>query len=125
MVSGSELTWTVRAKVERIVDGDTFVATMDLGWGVYRAEVKGCPSRVRVLGYNSPERSSPDYQRAILALAAIIPPGTTVWLISRQLDSFGRALCDVILPDGTNLLDSLPKEWRLTTAKKRGRPKKR
>jgi len=105
------LTWTVKATVERIVDGDTFVAKLDLGWGIYHSEIKGCPCRIRILNYNTPERTSPDYQRAIAAIAAIIPVGTMVWVVSHRLDSFGRALCDVILKDGTNLLTRLPAEW--------------
>jgi endonuclease YncB( thermonuclease family) len=107
------LTWTVRAVVERIVDGDTFVAEFDLGWGIYRKDVKGSPCRVRILNYNTPERGALEYQRAVEVLAAIIPPGTKVWVVSHKLDSFGRALCDVILPDGNNLLSVLPKEWHI------------
>jgi len=107
------LTWRVRATVERIVDGDTFVATFDLGWGVKRMEVAGASSRVRILGYNTPERNQPDYARAIVELSVLLPLGTDVWVVSHKLDSFGRALCDVFMKDGTNILDLLPREWRV------------
>lgn len=106
----TDMTWRVRATVRRIIDGDTFVADMDLGWGVFRNEVTGAPSRVRLLNYSAPERDA----TSTAALAAMIPPGTTVWLESHKLDSFGRALCVVYLADGANLLDLLPSQWRST-----------
>lgn len=106
------LTWTVRATVGRIVDGDTFVATFDLGWGVVRSETPGSPCRVRLLGYNAPERGDPDHAAATAALAEALPAGTVVWLRSHRLDAFGRALCNVMLTDGTDLVDRLPPRWR-------------
>lgn len=109
----SELTWRVRATVRRIVDGDTFVADFDLGWGVFRVECQGAPSRVRILNYNAPEKRHTDYARAVAALAALLPVGTDVWVTSHRLDSFGRALCDVQTKDGQNILDLLPQEWRV------------
>jgi len=107
------LTWRVRATVERIVDGDTFVATMDLGWGVIRKEVPGAISRVRPLHYDAPERIEADFAEGVLALATVLPIGTVVWVTSHKLDSFGRALCDVEMLDGQNLLDLLPSKWRV------------
>lgn len=113
MTDASEF-WRVRATVERIVDGDTFVATLDLGWGVIRKEVAGrAPCRVRILNYNAPERGSADYAQAVNVLNALIPPGTVVWVSSYKLDSFGRALCSVQFPDGLQLLDLLPPQWRV------------
>lgn len=105
------MTWRVRGVVKRIVDGDTFVADFDLGWGVFRTECPGAPNRVRVLDYDAPEKTDPDYARAIQVLQALIPPGTEVWLESHKLDSFGRALCQVFVGD-KNLIDLLPQEWR-------------
>jgi endonuclease YncB( thermonuclease family) len=104
--------WRVRGEVVRIVDGDTFVATLDQGWGQFRYEIPGrVPCRVRILGYNTPERGQPDYVKAMSILGSLIPPGTTVWLNSYKLDSFGRALCDVELMGGQQLRDLLPTEW--------------
>jgi endonuclease YncB( thermonuclease family) len=108
-----ELTWHVRATVARIVDGDTFVASLDLGWGIFRDECAGAPCRVRILSYNTPERGQPDYARAIAALSGVLPIGIELWVVSHKLDSFGRALCDCFLKDGTNVLDLLPPEWRV------------
>jgi endonuclease YncB( thermonuclease family) len=111
----TEHTWKVRAVVKRIVDGDTFVADLDLGWGTWRLETARAPSRVRVLGYRAPERGQPGYAEAIAALSAILPPGSACWVESTALDSFGRALCHCYLADGTNLLDLMPQQWREKT----------
>lgn len=99
--------WTVQATVVRIVDGDTFAADLDLGWGVWRKEVTGAPSRIRVLGIDTPERGEVGYEDAKVRLGTLIPPGTLVWVESTKLDSFGRALCNVILLDGRNLVELL------------------
>lgn len=105
--------WRVRATMRRIVDGDTFVADLDLGWGVWRLEVAGAPSRIRILGVDTPERTSFDeWLRAADLLASLIPVGTRVWVESQKLDSFGRALCNVYLEDGTNIAERYPAEWR-------------
>ncbi len=108
-------TWKVMASVLRVIDGDTFVADLDLGWGVWRVEMKGAPSRIRILDYYAPERSQEGYQEAKDALARALPVGTLVWVESHALDSFGRALCDCHLVDGNqpNLLDLLPLQWRV------------
>ena len=102
------LTWRVRATVLRIIDGDTFAANLDLGWGVQRLEVRGALSRVRILGRNAPERGKPGFVEATAALAAVLPPGAVVWLTSHSLDSFGRALAEVHMLDGRALTELLP-----------------
>jgi len=100
-------TWTVQATVLRVVDGDTFAADFDLGWGVWRKEVVGAPSRVRILGVDAPERGEVGYEDAKIHLGTLIPPGTIVWIESTKLDSFGRALCNVTLLDGRDLVELL------------------
>jgi micrococcal nuclease len=100
-------TWTVQATVVRVVDGDTFAADLDLGWGVWQREVTGAPSRIRLLGVDAPERGEQGYEDAKILLGTLIPPGTIVWVESTKLDSFGRALCNVTLLDGRNLVELL------------------
>jgi len=112
-VKADALTWKVRAIVERVIDGDTFAVTLDLGWGMFRREVKGCACAVRVLGYNTPERGKAGWEGATAALKLVLPAGTVVWVESHKLEKYGRALCRVIMADGTDLLDRLPKRWRV------------
>lgn len=108
----SGTTWTCRGTVLRIIDGDTFAADFDLGWGVWLHEITGHPNRVRLLGIDTPERGQAGYQEATDQLKAAIPPGTTIWIESDRLDSFGRTLGTVRLADGVDVLDLLPSTWR-------------
>jgi endonuclease YncB( thermonuclease family) len=108
---GGRPTWTARATVLRIVDGDTFVADMDLGWGVWRREMIGAPSRVRLLRYRAPEMREPRGPEAKALLSKMLPLSARVWCQSHSFDSFGRALCDVFFLDGTPLLNVLNQEW--------------
>lgn len=107
--------WRVRATVVRIIDGDTFAVDLDLGWGIIRRECPGAPNRVRILGYNSPERGKEGWAEATQVLRDLLPTGKTIWLTSQSLDSFGRALCSVQFEDGSDLLGMLPQQWHLPT----------
>lgn len=107
------LTWRVRATVIRVIDGDTFVCDLDLGWGIKRHDIPGVPCRVRLLHYNSPERGDPGWATATANLDRLLPSGSVVWVTSHRLDSFGRCLADVHLLTGEALLDLLPQEWRI------------
>lgn len=105
-------TWQVFGVVKRIVDGDTFVADLDLGWGIWRKESAGAPSRIRILHYDTPERGEADWGLANQILRDVLPLDSEVWLTSHALDSFGRALCDVYL-GGKNILTLLPDKWKV------------
>jgi micrococcal nuclease len=86
------------AVVERVVDGDTFVAVRG-----------GVRLRVRLIGIDAPESVQPDAPvdcygpESAAALAQLLPPGTPVrgaYEAGQPLDRFGRELWDVWLPDG-------------------------
>lgn len=88
------------ATVERVVDGDTIIATSD-----------GQKQRVRVLGIDTPETVHPDkpvecYGPEASAFAHQLLDGQTVTLRSDptqdKVDHYGRELRYVILPDGQN-----------------------
>ena len=88
----------IRATVERVVDGDTFIASAN-----------GRSLRVRLIGINAPESVQPDApvecfgREAAVALGQLIPPGTTVsaaYEAGGPVDQFGRQLWDVWLDDG-------------------------
>jgi endonuclease YncB( thermonuclease family) len=87
----------VAARVERVVDGDTFVA--DIG---------GRDERVRVIGVDTPETVAPDrpverYGRESSNFAKRELTGVTVRLGGdvEPRDRYGRLLAYVWLPDGT------------------------
>jgi endonuclease YncB( thermonuclease family) len=83
------------AVVQRVVDGDTFIAT-----------TSGRTVRVRLIGIDAPESVKPDApvdcfgQESSKALTALLPRGTEVraaYQGSPQRDRFGRDLWDVWL----------------------------
>jgi endonuclease YncB( thermonuclease family) len=87
----------VVARVARVVDGDTFVAT-----------VGGRGERVRVIGVDTPETVAPGrpvepYGRQASAFAERFLAGATVLLAGdvEPRDRYGRLLAYVWLPDGT------------------------
>jgi endonuclease YncB( thermonuclease family) len=105
-------TWTVPAEVVRVVDGDTLVCTLDLGWGLWRMS-----AHVRLARVNAPELKAPggqearDYVQRLLADSIAHGQALpSVTLISHSVDKYGRTLADVIVPDGAlgfNLNDLL------------------
>jgi micrococcal nuclease len=92
------MTWVCRATVVRIIDGDTFVADLDLGWFIWRRTM-----HIRLLGIDTPERGQEGWAEATLKLTLALPLGSLVWLESEKLDSFGRTLGVVRLDDGTDV----------------------
>ncbi len=94
-------TWTVPARVVRVVDGDTVVLDLDLGWKVWRMS-----ERCRLAGINAPELSTAEGMRAAGWLRLILPPGQRVTFASSSLDKYGRPLGDVILYGGS-IIDSI------------------
>ena len=78
----------VKATVIRVIDGDTF-----------EVHIQGSPVRVRVIGYDSPERDTPFSDTATKFLKALIE-GREVLLESdvQALDRYGRRLYHVWLP---------------------------
>lgn len=93
----------------RLRDGDTFLADLDLGWNNWmKAPAKGTGYGViRVLGLYCPEMREPGGPEALAFALMLIPPGTVVTLESTALDSFGRSLAKVTLPDGTDFATTM------------------
>lgn len=86
------------ARVDRVVDGDTFIA-------VRRGELV----RVRLIGVDAPESVRPGYPvecggpQASAVLTRLLPVGTQVtaaYQTGGKRDQYGRDLWDVWLPDG-------------------------
>lgn len=94
-----QTTWTVPARVLRVIDGDTLECDLDLGWHItYRA-------KVRVAGVNCPELPT---EAGVAARgftihylgyrAGALPP--PVMVVSHSLDKYGRVLGEVTTVDG-------------------------
>jgi micrococcal nuclease len=101
--------WVYRAKLERVIDGDTLQIQLDMGLHAYRVE------RLRLLGVNAPEvhgatKAAGDaataYVREWLAAAGADPWPLVVQ--TYRTDNFGRYLGAVWrVVDGANLSNDL------------------
>ncbi len=87
----------IAAKVERVVDGDTFIAA-----------IAGRNERIRLIGVDTPETVDPDrpvqpYGKEASNFAKHMLSGRTVRLVGdvEARDRYGRLLAYVWLPDGT------------------------
>ncbi len=100
-----------RARLTRVIDGDTIQVTVDLGYYMYAEH------RVRLLGLNTPELN--DHDPAVRARARAATQYTTAWLNehgahasrpdwplamrTEKADAFGRFLADIECDEGHSL----------------------
>ena len=94
-----------KARVKRVVDGDTVDFEVDLGFNV------NINIRSRLLGVNTPERGHKDFYKASAACHDLLKsvaevvnqdePGEELWVIIKtsKTGKFGRWLVDI---DGVN-----------------------
>ena len=91
--------YTYKAQVGRVIDGDTVVLEIDLGFNIFH--VMSC----RLLGVNAPELNAKDEETKFYAvkskefLMSLLPVGKIVTIESKKLDKYGRAL---VWMDGVN-----------------------
>lgn len=92
-----------QATIVRVIDGDTIVVDLDLGFGVWVRR-----QTMRLLGCNSWEKHTPAGGAASTNLTTVLPAGTQVQLTSVKVDKWGgRYDAAVLLADGTDLVDTL------------------
>ena len=92
---------TVRAVVERWVDGDTVDVHVRLDH--VGLDALATP-RYRLYGVDTPERGDPGYREATARAAELAPEGTVVTLRTVLTDDkYGRVLAEVLTDDGTNV----------------------
>ena len=93
--------WTVPGTVQRVIDGDTIVMRLDLGWRVAREQ-----EPVRIYGINSPELNTDEGKVAKAFAESLLPYGMAVTVVSLkllgQMDKYGRTLAALTLPDGSD-----------------------
>ena len=89
--------YTYKAQVVRVIDGDTVVLNIDLGFKIFH--IMSC----RLAGINAPEFHAKDEATRAAAIASknylmsLLPVGEWVEIVSRKLDKYGRAVI-VIMP---------------------------
>ena len=101
-----KFTWTVPACVIRVIDADTLVLDLDIGWGLHKPQAHCRLLGIELgqeVGIDAYERNTPKGKDAQDFVRRLLPLGTEVIFRSRELDKYGRSLGTVQLPDGTDL----------------------
>ena len=93
--------WLVHGQVDHIIDGDTLVVDLDLGWRVW---LEG--ARVRLARINAHELHLPGGAEAKAFLASIAAAGASFTLESKALDKYGRVLGDLTIDGQTSSLSA-------------------
>jgi micrococcal nuclease len=97
------------AKCDRVVDGDTVDATLDLGFDTHKK------IRIRLVGINTPESRTRDLDEKARGLAAkafvqdSVDNGELIQIRTKLKDSkgkYGRVLGELIV-DGTNINEAM------------------
>lgn len=97
-----EPAWTYRALVQRVIDGDTYVLVIDLGFAV------AFTAHVRLRGASCPELSTPEGQRVREIVVDLIAGHEVIVRTQRvPVRSFARYVAQVFLADGTDLAELL------------------
>lgn len=91
--------YTYKPFVKRVIDGDTFVCDIDLGFGIWLNN-----KSVRVAHVNCPERETPEGAAAKVYTTNMLAQANEITLCVKEHkgDKFGRILAEVSL-DGRRL----------------------
>jgi len=84
--------YTYTAIVERVVDGDTVWALIDIGFDNVARK------KLRLHGINAPELTTVAGAEAHDHVARLLPPGAAIVIRSYASDAFGRFLADIFCP---------------------------
>lgn len=112
MARGAKKLYQYRARLERVVDGDTIDCILDLGFDVFLRE------RVRLANINTPETRTKDLNEKKLGLEAkafvedLFKDKGESFTIETEYKKgkYGRAIGTITFNDGTNLNDFLVQE---------------
>jgi micrococcal nuclease len=99
-----------KAMVKRIIDGDSLVLDIDLGFYMFMKETK-----IRLYGLDTPEMNSDDpllRLQAVLATRYLydnLPVGSkvTIKTVLDKREKYGRLLATITTQDGFNINDGL------------------
>jgi micrococcal nuclease len=109
-------TYIRRARISRVVDGDTVDLMIDLGYEVWKHQ------RVRLDSMNAPEKRGSERSAGIAAthhlmeildIATVSSPDNTIIVESRQTrskDKYGRYVVTLYDHDGRNLNQQMVKD---------------
>jgi endonuclease YncB( thermonuclease family) len=96
------VTYQYNAVVVRVVDGDTFVGHVDLGFGVWLHD-----QNFRLLGINAREKKDPGGPEARENLAGLLPAGLAITLTTVKADKYGSRYDAHVLLPGNAILSQM------------------
>lgn len=99
-----------KATVKRIIDGDSLVLDIDLGFYMFMNETK-----IRLYGLDTPEMNSEDPLLRLQAIMATrylfdnlqVGEKVTIKTVLDKREKYGRLLATIITNDGLNINDGL------------------
>ena len=87
--------YTYTAQLVRVIDGDTVVLNIDLGFKTYRMN-----ESYRLAGINAPELSTPTGVLAKTHLEGLISGPKKLVVHTTKADKYGRYLVNIEIPGG-------------------------
>ena len=98
-----KLNYTYKANVNRVVDGDTFDVTIDLGFRITTHQ------RLRLVGVDTPEIRGPERPEGLKVKAYVkgLIEGKEVTIETFKIGKFGRYVAEVYLDGGEKLSEHL------------------
>ncbi len=100
--------WNYRAKLDRVVDGDTIDFIVDLGFGLSKRE------RVRVAGIDTPEirgEERPDGLRAREFVVKALPTEDWIYLTTeKERGKYGRYIAHIWVFDAEGIWHNLAED---------------
>jgi micrococcal nuclease len=94
--------YTYKAKINRVVDGDTVNLTIDLGFRL------NYTCNCRLAGINAPEMSTDEGKKSKMVLDMIIPKNWDLIIHSTGLDKYGRP---IVIIDHFDPTEGTFNEW--------------
>jgi len=95
-----------RGVCERVIDGDTLLVAIDLGFDVWVKQ------RIRLRGINCPERGSDAGTRATAFVEERIVSGTTLIIQTFAIDIHGRYVADIFYLNGETNKEKIFRDGR-------------
>ena len=101
-----EKSYTYVATIDRVVDGDTLLVMIEVGFGIIVHQ------RLRLRGINCPEMSTPEGVRAKKFVEKLLPESSTIVIKSHKnkRDIYGRFVVDVFFSKGVDDASAILKD---------------
>jgi endonuclease YncB( thermonuclease family) len=99
-----EPSFVYAVRVEKVIDGDTFWAVVNLGFGAFTRQ------KFRLNGIDTPERDTPEGQTAKRYVQRHLKIGSTVVVRTMKSDKYDRYLADVFFLAGARSPKRILKE---------------